>query len=93
MFQFATPDVFQLMHNLQINSIEPNSAKLDVSESEIGGSDISRSSDNLGETVMVEPLDWRTPLVHYLENPGHITDRKVQWQASKYVLLDNELYC
>jgi hypothetical protein len=36
--------------------------------------------------------DWRTPLVHYLENPGHIADRKVWRQALKYVMLDNALY-
>jgi hypothetical protein len=36
--------------------------------------------------------DWRTPLVHYLENPCHIADRKVRWQALKYVMLDNTLY-
>jgi hypothetical protein len=27
--------------------------------------------------TMTEPDDWRTPLVHYLENPSHIADRKV----------------
>jgi hypothetical protein len=36
--------------------------------------------------------DWRTPLVHYLENPDHIADRKVQRQALKYVVLDGVLY-
>jgi hypothetical protein len=40
----------------------------------------------------VDPVDWRTPLVLYLENPGHIADRKVQRQALKYVMLDNALY-
>jgi hypothetical protein len=38
------------------------------------------------------PDDWKTPLVHYLGNPGHIADRKVQRQALKYVMLDNTLY-
>jgi hypothetical protein len=36
--------------------------------------------------------DWRTPLVHYLENPDHIADRRVQRQALKYVVLDGVLY-
>jgi hypothetical protein len=36
--------------------------------------------------------DWRTPLIRYLENPGHIADRKVQRQALKCVMLDNTLY-
>jgi hypothetical protein len=62
------------MHNAKICFVEPSSAKLDVLESETGGSDISRGSDDLGETVTTEPVDWRTPLIHYLENPGHVTD-------------------
>jgi hypothetical protein len=41
---------------------------------------------------MADPDDWRTTLVHYLENPGRIANRKVQWQALKYVMLDNTLY-
>jgi hypothetical protein len=43
--------------------------------------------------MMADLDDWRTPLVRYLENPGHIADRKVQRQAFKYVMLDNTLYC
>jgi hypothetical protein len=31
-------------------------------------------------------------LVRYIENPGHIADRKVRQQALKYVILDNTLY-
>jgi hypothetical protein len=42
--------------------------------------------------TMVDPDDWRIPLLHYLENPGHIVDRKVQFEALKYVMLDNTLY-
>jgi hypothetical protein len=42
--------------------------------------------------MMVKPDDWRTPLICYLENPGHITDRKVRRQALKYVTLHNTLY-
>jgi hypothetical protein len=41
---------------------------------------------------MTEPDDWRTPLIRYLENTGHIVDRKVQRQALKYDVLDNDLY-
>jgi hypothetical protein len=62
------------MHNAKICSAEPSSAKLDVSKSQIGGSGIARGSDDLGETTMAEPVDWRTPPIHYLENPGHIID-------------------
>jgi hypothetical protein len=42
--------------------------------------------------MMADPNDWKTPLVRYLENPGHIVVRKVWQQALKYVLLDNTLY-
>jgi hypothetical protein len=66
------------MHSAEIHSTKPSSAKPDVSESKSGGSNIFRSSDNLSETMKTEPDDWRTPLVHYLGNPGHIADRKVR---------------
>jgi hypothetical protein len=42
---------------------------------------------------MIELDDWRTPLIRYIGNSGHIADRKVQRQALKYVMLDNTLYC
>jgi hypothetical protein len=67
-----------MMHNAEIYSTEPSSAKPNVLESEIGGSGISRSSDDLGKTVMNEPEDWRTPLLCCLENPGYVTVRKVR---------------
>jgi hypothetical protein len=28
--------------------------------------------------MTADPDDWRTPLVLYLEHPGHIGDRKAQ---------------
>jgi hypothetical protein len=30
--------------------------------------------NDLGEMTMDKLVDWRTPLVHYLENPSHIAD-------------------
>jgi hypothetical protein len=42
--------------------------------------------------MTADPGDWRTPLVRYLENLGHIIDRKVSSQALKYVILDYTLY-
>jgi hypothetical protein len=68
----------QLMHIAEICSAEPSSAKLDVPKSEIRGSSISRSLDDLGERATAEPENWRTPLVRYLQNPSHVTDRKVR---------------
>jgi hypothetical protein len=46
----------------------------------------------LDETTTIKPVDWRTPLVCYLENPGHVIDTKVRWQTLKYVFLDHDLY-
>jgi hypothetical protein len=84
---------FQSMHSAMIGSDESNSAKLDGSVSETGGSRISRISDESNEITTIDPDNWRTPLVHYLENPGHIAERKVPRQALKYVMLDNTIYC
>jgi hypothetical protein len=80
------------MHSVTICSVEPNLAEPDSPVSEIGGSKISKTLDETSKTMMAGPDDWRTPLVHYLENPGHIADRNVRWQALKYVTLDNTLY-
>jgi hypothetical protein len=60
-------------------SAEPGSAKLDGPVSETGGSEIYRISDESSETRMTNPEDLITALIRYLENPDHITDRKVRW--------------
>jgi hypothetical protein len=78
--------------DVTIYSIKPSSAKPEVLVSETGGSKISRISGESSKTTTTDPNDWRTPLVRYLENPGHIANRKVQRQALKYVMLDNILY-
>jgi hypothetical protein len=65
------------MHSDKIYSAEPSSAKPDVPESETGGFCISRGSDDLGEIVMAKPMDWRTPLILYLDKPSHVIDTKV----------------
>jgi hypothetical protein len=81
------------MHSAKIYSAEPSSAKSDSPVSETGWSRISRTLGKSSKMMMVDPDDWRIPLVHYLENPGHIANRKVRRQALKYVMLDNTLYC
>jgi hypothetical protein len=80
------------MCSVTICSAEPSSAELDGLVSKTGGSRISRISDESSEPMTVDSDDWRTPLVCYLENHGHIANRKVQRQAFKYVMLDNTLY-
>jgi ribonuclease HI len=69
---------FWPMHSATVCSAEPNLAKLDVPISETGGSRISRISDEVSKTMTVDLDDWRTSRVRYLENPGHISDRKVR---------------
>jgi hypothetical protein len=76
-----------------IYSAKPSSAKSDGSVSEIGGSRIFRTLDETSKTATVDPDDWWTTLVHSLENPSHIADRKIQRQTLKYVMLDNTIYC
>jgi hypothetical protein len=95
MFWFAIPDssVFWSVHSATICSAEPNSVESDSPVSEIGGSEISRTSNEISRAMTASSGDWRTPVVCYLENPGHIADRKFRWQALKYVMLDNTLYC
>jgi hypothetical protein len=81
------------VHSARICSVEPNSAEPDTPVPKTGGSKISRTSDETSKTTTTGPNDWSTPLVRYLENPDHIVDRKVRWQALKYDMLDNTLYC
>jgi hypothetical protein len=68
---------FQSVHSARICSVEPNSTESDSPISETGGFRISRTSDETSKTMTVDPDDWRTHLIHYLENLGHIIDRKV----------------
>jgi hypothetical protein len=82
----------QQMHNAKICSVESSSLKLNVFELGTRGSGISCGLDDLGETTMAEPEDWRAHLVCYLENIGHVIDRKVWREALKYVLLNHDLY-
>jgi hypothetical protein len=83
---------FWSMSSAIVCSVGLSPAKLDSPVSETGGSRNSRIIDELSKTMTTDPDDWRTPLVCYLENPGHIADRKVRHQVLKYVMLDNTLY-
>jgi hypothetical protein len=64
------------MHSAKIYSAEQSSAKPDIPELETRGSGICRGSDDLGKIAAVGPVDWRTPLIHYLENLGHVLIQK-----------------
>jgi ribonuclease HI len=83
---------FQPLHSVRICCIEPNSAELDSPVPKTEGSRISRTSDETSKTMTASSDDWRTPMLSYLENPGHIADMKVWRKALKYVMLNNTLY-
>ena len=36
--------------------------------------------------------DWRKEIIDYLEDPSKKVERRVRFQATKYVLLEDELY-
>ena len=36
--------------------------------------------------------DWRKEIVDYLRDPSRKVERRIQFQATKYVLLEDELY-
>jgi hypothetical protein len=80
------------MHRVIVCFVGPGPAKPDSPVSKTGGSEIYRISDEDSEMMTADPENWRTPLVRYLENPGHIADRKVRRQALKYIMHNNTLY-
>ena len=43
-------------------------------------------------TSTVSADDWRIETINYLKNPSKKVERRVRFQATKYVLLDDELY-
>jgi hypothetical protein len=65
------------MHSAIVCSAEPSSAKPDVLIFGTGGSRISKILNEASKMTTVDPDDWRTPLVRYLENPCQIIHRKV----------------
>ena len=43
-------------------------------------------------TLEIPADDWRKEIVEYLENPSKKVSRRIRFQATKYVLLEGELY-
>jgi hypothetical protein len=60
--------------------IDPNSHVLD-----------NLAFSNL-EYGKVDAIDWRRPIIDYLQDPSHKVDRKVQRLAFKFTLVEGELY-
>ena len=40
----------------------------------------------------ISAVDWRKEIIDYLKDPSKKVERRVQFQATKYVLLEDELY-
>jgi len=40
----------------------------------------------------IDADDWRKEIIDYLKDPSKKVERRVRFQVTKYVLLDNELY-
>jgi hypothetical protein len=43
-------------------------------------------------TLAVDTDDWRKGIVDYLKDPSKKVERRIRFQATKYVLLGDELY-
>lgn len=37
-------------------------------------------------------IDWRKPIVEYLENPTGISDRKLKYKSMSYMITGNQLF-
>ena len=46
----------------------------------------------INATSAVSAGDWRKEIIDYLKDPSKKVERRVRFQATKYVLLENELY-
>jgi transposase InsO family protein len=49
------------------------------------------ASSNL-EHDKADAIDWRRPIIDYLQDPSHKVDRKVQRLSFKFTLVEGELY-
>lgn len=60
----------------------------DLEETKLGYDD----EENFEILAMDCLMDWRKPIIEYLENPTSSTKRKVRYRALSYVLMGNELF-
>jgi len=77
-------------------SREAPSKKLLIPKHEgVEASDGHAQGTNLVKIFVINNLtdiDWRKPIVIYLENPDGITCRKIKCRALSYVIVGNELF-
>jgi hypothetical protein len=50
------------------------------------------STSNYLEHDMADDVDWRRPVIEYLQDPCHKVNRKIRQLAFKFTLVDGELY-
>jgi hypothetical protein len=59
-------------------------------------SDLDPRVENLAsyglEHDKADVVDWRRPIIDYFQDPSHKVDRKIQWFAFMFTLVDGELY-
>jgi hypothetical protein len=53
---------------------------------------LENSASNGLEQDKANVIDWRKPIIDYLQDPSHKVDRKIQWFTFKFTLVDGELY-
>jgi len=46
----------------------------------------------LNALLAINADDWRKEIIDYLRNPSKKVERRIRFQATKYVLLEDELY-
>ncbi|CAL8116175.1 unnamed protein product [Prunus armeniaca] len=53
---------------------------------------LRRGMDLEINTNKIQAGDWRKPLLDYLTNPAPRANRKIKYQATKFVVINNELF-
>lgn len=42
--------------------------------------------------AILEPTDWRKPIIDYLRNPNELVEKKIRYRAMGYVILGDTLF-
>ena len=43
-------------------------------------------------TILIKKDDWRSPIIHFLSSPSQPPDRRTRMFATRFILLDGELF-
>jgi hypothetical protein len=74
------PDVQTGLTNISIGPADPNSSVLE------------NSASNCPEQDKTDAIDWRRPIIDYLQDPSLKVDRKIRRLTFKFSSVDEELY-